>query len=88
MRRTLELVYVLGRAGGSDVVDIGVVILLGDGVEAARGGPAEAMQAEDAEVVCGRQLVGAGEGAADGAGYGRGHGHATAPSSSERSRLT
>jgi hypothetical protein len=84
MRRTLELVYVLGRAGGSDVVDIGVVILLGDGVEAARGGPAEAMQAEDAEVVCGRQLVGAGEGAADGAGYG----HATAPSSSERSRLT
>jgi hypothetical protein len=39
--------------------------------------------AQDAEGVCGRQLVGGGEGAADGAGYG-GHGHSTAPSSSER----
>jgi hypothetical protein len=41
------------------------------------------VQAQDAERVCGRQLVGTGEGAADGAGYG-GHGNSTAPSSSRK----
>jgi hypothetical protein len=59
-----------GRASGGDVV----ALLLGDGVEAARRCAAEALQAQDAEGVRGRHLVGDGEAAGGAGSRGGGHG--------------